>query len=202
VPALLLALSAVPMLGGVARLHRFSAGAAVTADDARFLASPGPVVVHIVAASLYCLLGAFQFSTAIRRRWPGSHRRTGKLLALCGLLVGLSGIWMTMAYPIPTSMQGPLLYAFRLGVGAGLVASIIIAWRRILQRDVARHEAWMIRAYALAQGAGTQVVVLLPWMLLSGASGGLTRDLLMMLSWLINVAVAEAIIGRRARRSR
>jgi hypothetical protein len=35
-------------------------------------------------------------------------------------------------------------------------------------------------------------------MLLSGESGGLTRDLLMTLSWAINIAVAESIIRYRA----
>ena len=55
----------------------------------------------------------------------------------------------------------------------------------------------MIRAYALGQGAGTQVLVLLPWMLVSGESGGLTRDLLMTLAWTINVVVAESIINFR-----
>jgi hypothetical protein len=79
-----------------------------------------------------------------------------------------------------------------------MVASILIAWRSILRRDVPRHEAFMIRAYALGQGAGTQVFVLLPWMLISGESGGLTRDLLMTLAWVINVVVAEAIIRSRA----
>ena len=57
----------------------------------------------------------------------------------------------------------------------------------------------MIRAYALGQGAGTQVLVLLPWMLVSGESGGLTRDLLMSLAWTINVVVAESIISFRKR---
>jgi hypothetical protein len=80
-----------------------------------------------------------------------------------------------------------------------MVASILIAWSSILRREVAGHEAFMIRAYALGQGAGTQVLVLMPWMLISGESGGLTRDLLMTLAWGINVVVAEWII--RSRRS-
>jgi hypothetical protein len=95
-------------------------------------------------------------------------------------------------------LQGPLLYGVRLAVASAMMASLLIAWRSILRRDVPRHEAFMIRAYALGQGAGTQVLVLLPWMLLSGQSGGLTRDLLMTLSWVINLVVAEAIIGYRA----
>jgi len=53
------------------------------------------------------------------------------------------------------------------------------------------------RAYALGQGAGAQVLVLLPWMLISGESGGRVRDLLMTLSWAINLGVAEWIIRRR-----
>lgn len=202
IPAALLALSLVPTLGGAARLASLSSGAA-TPDDARFLDAPAPVVLHVLSATVFCLLGAFQFSSGVRQRWPGGHRRAGKLLVLCGLLAGITGLWMTALYPIPKSLQGPLLYGVRLTVASAMLASLLVAWRVILRRDVARHEAFMIRAYALGQGAGTQVLVLLPWMLLSGESGGLTRDLLMTLSWLINIAVAESILraraGRRAR---
>jgi hypothetical protein len=105
---------------------------------------------------------------------------------------------MAAFYPIPTSLQGPLLRRVRLAVGSAMVASLLIGWRSILRRDVPRHEAFMIRAYALGQGAGTQVLVLMPWMLISGESGGPTRDLLMSASWAINIVVAEAIIRYRA----
>lgn len=201
-PALLIALSAVPALGGIARLASISGHTAAGPDDARFLHAPTPVVIHVISATLFSLLGAFQFSPAFRLRWPGGHRRTGKLLGICGLLAGATGLWMTAFYAIPASLQGPLLRAVRLVVASALLGSIFIAWRSILRRDVPRHEAFMIRAYALGQGAGTQVLVLGPWMLMSGQSGGLTRDLLMTLSWLINVVVAEWIIRSRARCSR
>jgi predicted membrane protein DUF2306 len=199
VPALLLALSLVPTLGGVARLASFSGSAASTPENARFLHAPTPVIIHVIGATLFCLLGAFQFSSGFRLRRPGWHRRAGKLLGLCGLLAGATGVWMTAFYPIPVGLQGPILYWVRLTVGLAMMASILAGWRSILQRDVPRHEAFMIRAYALGQGAGTQVLVLLPWMLISGESGGLTRDLLMTLSWLINIAVAEWIIRARCR---
>ena len=42
-----------------------------------------------------------------------------------------------------------------------MTASIVLAWAAIRQRDVARHRAWMVRAYALGQGAGTQVLIFL-----------------------------------------
>ena len=125
------------------------------------------------------------------------HRRAGKVLALAGIASGLTGLWMTMFYRIPQDMQGPLLYWVRLTVGSAMVVAIVIAWRSILRRQVNRHEAFMIRAYALGQGAATQAFVLLPWMLSTGQSGGPIRDLLMTLAWLINIAVAEVIIRQR-----
>jgi hypothetical protein len=196
VPVLLLALSAIPMLGGIARLVSLSSQG--TAEDARFHAAPIPVVLHFVGAALYALLGAFQFSSGFRRRWPGWHRRAGKILVLCGLSTALTGIWMANLYRIPHSLQGPILYAARMTVGAAMAAAIIVAWSSIRRREFARHEAWMIRAYALGQGAGTQALLLGACIVLSGEVVGLTRDLLMSLAWAINILVAEWIIRRRA----
>ena len=75
--------------------------------------------------------------------------------------------------------------------------SIVLAWTAIMRRDIAQHGAWMIRGYALGQGAGTQVLVMLPWTLIYGEASGLTRDLLMSAAWVINLAVDEWIIRRR-----
>jgi uncharacterized membrane protein len=194
VPALLVLLSLVPMGGGIARLVSFAQPQ--TPESARFLAAPLPVLLHIFSAVPYCVLGAFQFSAGVRARWPRWHRRAGRVLAPLGLVAALSGLWMAQFYAIPGGLQGPLLHAVRWVVGTSMAASIGIAWLAIRRRQVARHEAWMIRAYALGQGAGTQVLVLLPWMLIAGESEGLTRDLLMTLSWAINVALAEWIVRR------
>jgi Predicted membrane protein (DUF2306) len=196
IPTLLVVLSLVPMVGGIARFVTMSPSATVTLENARFVHSPVPIILHVVSATLYSILGAFQFSKRFRLRWPGLHRRAGRFLVACGLTAGVTGLWMTLLYDIPVYHQGPLLYAVRLLVGTGMLVSIVIAWRSILRRDVGRHEAFMVRAYALGQGAGTQVLVLLPWMLITGQSEGLVRDLLMTLSWVINVVIAEVVIAR------
>jgi uncharacterized membrane protein len=162
------------------------------------MAAPAPVILHVLSATSYCLLGAFQFSPAFRCRFPAWHRYAGRVLAACGLLAGATGVWMTAFYDIPTSLQGPLVYVVRMAVGLTMMASIVTAWASIRRRDIARHEAFMIRAYALGQGAGTQALVLLPWMLASGENGGLTRDLLMTLAWVINLLLAESIIRLRS----
>jgi hypothetical protein len=78
-----------------------------------------------------------------------------------------------------------------------MLASLVMGWFSVLHRDIQRHEEWMIRAYALGQGAGTQALILLPWMLISGEAVGLTRDLLMSAAWVLNWAVAAWIIRLR-----
>jgi uncharacterized membrane protein len=197
VPALLTLLSLVPILGGIARSNSLGESG-VTAENARFFASPWPIAIHAAAAGVYSLLGAFQFSSALRLRFPRWHRRAGKVLVLCGIAVAVTGVWMTLRYPIPSSMQGPLLYVTRLLVGSYPLLALLLGWRRVSQRDFRAHEAWMIRAYAVAQGAGTQAVIIGPWILISGEVLYFTRDVLMLVSWGINWLVAEWIIRSRA----
>jgi hypothetical protein len=64
----------------------------------------------------------------------------------------------------------------------------------ILKREFAQHQEWMIRAYALGQGAGTQALIAIPWLITVGEPSGLTRDILMTAAWVINMAVSEWII--------
>ena len=200
VPTALIALSFIAFLGGVVRLVGLASGAQITPENARFVAVPLPVVIHIISALLFCILGAFQFAPGFRRRRPGWHRRAGRLLVLCGLAAGLSGLWMTQFYPLYPHLQRELLYGFRMLFGSGMVVSIALGLAAILRRDIAQHRAWMIRGYAIGQGAGTQAVTALLWLLIFGTPNDLTKELLMGASWAINLAVAEWII--RSNRSR
>ena len=196
VPALLLLLSFVPVVGGVVRLHSLSANGSATPEDARFVTAPALVVIHVIAAIVYALVGAFQFSDGFRMHWPRWHRRAGALLVGCGLVVAVSGVWMTMRYAIPEGLQGPLLFWVRLLVGVGMAAALAKGLLGVLQRDLAGHRAWMMRAYALAQGAGTQAVLMLPIILLTGPVLGLTRDLLMTAAWALNLLLVDWLIRR------
>jgi hypothetical protein len=101
---------------------------------------------------------------------------------------------MTVMYPIPPELQGGLLYAVRVFVSVAMLLSIFLAVAAVKAGDIATHRAWMTRAFALGQGAGMQVVVLFPWMLLIGSPSMLQRDVLMSLAWLINLLFAEMAI--------
>jgi uncharacterized membrane protein len=194
--AALLLLSVIPLAAGAFRLSQLAGGADITPANARFFASPLPVVLHIVSAGAYAILGAFQFAPAFRRRRPGWHRAAGRLLVLCGLLVGLSGLWMTLFYP-GANGASPLLYGLRLLFGSAMVVSIVLGFTTIRRGEVMKHRAWMMRGYAIGLGAGTQVLTLAAGAVIAGPPSELGNALLMGAGWAINLAVAEWAIRKR-----
>jgi hypothetical protein len=107
---------------------------------------------------------------------------------------------MAAFYPHPPG-DGILVLAFRLVFGAAMVACLILGLVAALRRRYTRHSEWMTRAYAIGVAAGTQALVLIPGVLLFGATHELSRGLLMGSAWLINLAVAEWVIRRRRSRS-
>lgn len=195
VPAGLL-LSFIPVAAGAFRLTQLAGGAEITSANARFFASPLPVMLHIVSVTVYSLLGAFQFAPGLRRLRPTWHRAAGRILIPSGLLAALSGLWMSRFYPWPEG-DGVLLYGLRLLFGSVMLLSILLGVAAIRRRDFTQHGHWMMRGYAVGLGAGTQALIQLPWFLLFGKSGEFPRALLMGAGWAINLAVAEWIIRKR-----
>lgn len=198
VPFALVTLVLIPATAGTLRLIELTGGAPVRIADPRFTASPVPVVVHIVCAVAFAVLGAFQFSAALRRRRPGWHRMAGRILVVLGLAVAVSALWMTLLYPRQPG-SGELAYLFRLAFSAGMAAGIVLGFTAIRRGDITHHRAWMARAYALALGAGTQVFTQGIGKAVFGTSE-LGTDLMLGAGWVINLAVAEYLIRKAARR--
>jgi len=157
------------------------------------------VVLHVVAAATYALVGAFQFSTRLRRRHPGWHRKAGRVLVGAGLVVAVSGLWLTLLHP--GAPGGTLLWAVRLIVSSAMGASLALGLSAIRRRDMAAHRAWMIRAYALGLGAGTHVFTETVGEAALG-SGDMSKAVAQLAGWIINVVVAEWVIRRRVRHTR
>jgi Predicted membrane protein (DUF2306) len=65
------------------RLVQLTGGPEVMPADEGFIEFPSPLVVHILGAALYSLVGAFELVARLRRRHPTWHRRAGRLLAGC-----------------------------------------------------------------------------------------------------------------------
>jgi hypothetical protein len=82
VPAALVALSAIPLTAGALRLIQLAGGGGI-APDVRFKDPPAPIVVHVVSAAVYALLGAFQFARRFRRQ-HAAGRTAGRSAVVTG----------------------------------------------------------------------------------------------------------------------
>lgn len=199
VPLALVVLCLIPLVSGSLRVLEVAGGPQLLPSNPRIAASPVPLVLHVAGAVVYALVGAFQFPTRLRLRWPTWHRTAGRVLVPAGLVVAGSGLWMTVFYT--GAPGGVLLWVVRVLVASTMAVDLVLGFSAVRRRDIAAHRAWMIRAYALALGAGTQTVT-------QGIGEGVfgTGDLSTALSlaagWAVNAAVAEWVIRRpRTRRS-
>lgn len=187
--------SFIPTFGGLFRVLELAGGFALAPENPRALATPFPIVLHILGSFLFCLLGAIQFLPSIRLRHPLAHRAFGRIVAVAGCLSAGSGLWMTHFYGFPLSLQGNLLYWARIILGFLMIGFIVWSVLAVRSRNVLQHGACMLRAYAIGQGASTQTFIGIGWMILYGTEAtGPPRDAMMVFAWVFNLLIAEILI--------
>jgi uncharacterized membrane protein len=159
--------------------------------------------IHIVSAGLALVLGPFQFLKAARRRFPAVHRWTGRTYVVAIAFAAPSGL--VMAFYSSAAFVG--LFGFG-------TLSVLWAWttyrgyRAIRERDLASHQAWMIRSFALTFAAPTLRLwfgTLIGVQLLLGRTAEMSVDEITgvayaavpFLCWMPNIVVAEIMIRRR-----
>ncbi len=198
VPIALLALGAVPVVAGSLRLAELSGGTGAMPSDPRYDASPLPVVIHIVSAATFAIIGALQFAPSLRRRHGGWHRRAGRVLVFAGLSVAMSALWLNQFFPREGATR-EVVYPLRVLFAVAMMIAIVLGFRAARRHDFARHRAWMTRSYAIGLVAGTQVFTIGFGQLIFG-TGDLATALLLVAAWGVNLAVAERTIRKRPRR--
>jgi len=186
----LLLLSAIPLFGGLARVAGLVTGHDTLEGHERFAADPLPALLHIIGATGFFTVGALQFIPALRRtRW---HRLSGRVLAGLGVLAALSGIWMALTWP-PKEFDGPPVNAVRITVALAMVFFLVQSVLAARERDFVAHERWIVRAYALFAGAGTQVFTLGIFFFpaLAPLRGPEVYAVAMGAGWALNAVIAE-----------
>ena len=200
VAAALVVLSLIPLSAGALRLIQLAGGVALMPADDRFAGFPAALVIHIAGSACFALLGIGQLITRFRRSHPTWHRRSGRVLVAAGLAVVGSALWLTMGYPAHPG-TGPILFASRLLAATSMGTFLVLGFAAIRRRDITAHRAWMVRAYALALGAGTQAFTE-GFTEAAVGQGVVAGDLAKLAGWVINLAVAEWAIRRTARTRR
>ena len=192
--------SFVPAFGGLIRVLELAGGPQIAPENPRALLTPLPIILHILSSFLFCIVGAVQFLPSIRRQRPTAHRVIGRMIAVAGCMSALTGLWMTHFYVFPEALQGAVLYWVRVVLGTAMIGLIIWAVIAIRSRNVFQHGASMVRAYAIGQGASTQAVLGIAWIIAVGSEAiGPLRDGLMIFAWLLNLLAAEIFISTMLR---
>ena len=125
-----------------------SPAAALDAGFARHMAL---TLLHILPGSLFLTLALFQFMPGIRQKHLQLHRWMGRVLVICGLIIGISALVMSFTMNIggPNEPAATTLFAIV------FLICLIKAYRHIRRKEAERHREWMIRAYGAALGVAT-----------------------------------------------
>jgi uncharacterized membrane protein len=123
----------------------------VALDDV-FARHPVLTLVHILPALVYLVLGPLQFSHAFRKRHLRWHRRNGRLLLICGMVVGISALAMSFGMP---AIGGVNQAAATTLFAIFFLFALARAFRHIRRREIALHREWMIRAFSIGLAVAT-----------------------------------------------
>lgn len=195
--------SFIPAFGGLIRVLELAGGPQIAPVNPRALLAPTPIILHILSSFLFCVVGALQFLPSIRQKNATWHRMIGRVIAVAGCASAVSGLWMTHFHVFSEALQGPALYWVRIVLGTAMIGLIVWAVVAIRARDIFQHSASMLRAYAIGQGASTQALVGIAWLITVGSEAmGPLRDGLMIFAWILNLLVAEILIRSMLRPAR
>jgi uncharacterized membrane protein len=159
--------------------------------QARFAAIPLSARLHIIPGGLALIIGAFQFNSRLRKRWITLHRNCGRAYVIFVLTGAVGGLLLAWYAPQPIATQ--------LGFASLAVVwfySGLLAYLAVRAGNIALHQQWMIRSYALTLAAVT-LRIQLP--VLQGAMG-LSFDeayaVVAWFSWIPNLIIAEWLINQ------
>jgi uncharacterized membrane protein len=144
----------LPMLArGQARAALTNPRAAqFAALDDLFGRYPILTLVHIVPGLFFMVLGPLQFSATIRARHRRWHRFSGRIFVICGLVIGVSALVMSLGMP---AIGGVNQAAATILFATFFLFALCKAFWHIRRREIGAHREWMIRAFAVGLAVAT-----------------------------------------------
>lgn len=184
-------LAVLAVLIAVASLRVLTFDPMVIGDELRqnLLDHPWTFWTHAILGPIALLLGIFQFIPTTRR--TAYHRWAGRVYVFACLVGAVAGF--SVAF---TTAAGPVAAAGFVILAVLWASTTMMAYVTARRRDFVAHRRWMVRSYSL-----TAAAITLRLILLLGAAAGLgfmgPYVFAAWASWIINLAIGEAIIRRR-----
>ena len=114
--------------------------------------------LHVVPGILYLALAPLQFLPAIRNRFRNFHRRSGQMLTVIGLVLGLAALFIGLVIPFSGLPEQVVIAVF----GVFYLISIIKGFQFARARQFAAHREWMLRAFAIGLSIVTMRLIFIP----------------------------------------
>ncbi len=188
----------IPVLTALVQVFQIPTGT-YPEDSARLAIAPISWFAHVLAGAAFGITGPVQFVRALRHRFGALHRVSGRIFVVSGAILGFSGLSLVAQV---ASQRTPLADIARGVFGLALLIALTLSMAAIRNRDLLRHRAWAIRAYAIGMGLGTVALVFFPIFIITGQPPiGFTADLIFVVSWVMTVAFAELIIRYCSKRN-
>ncbi len=162
-----------------------------------YIAQTFGIIAHIAGSMLAIIIGPFQFlKKPVTNILLKLHRWMGRIYLLGVLSGGLAGLYMSFFAHggLPASTGFFLLALCWLVTG-------FMAYKRIRNKEVLKHQQWMIRNYALTFAAVTLRLWLPVLNLVCGFEFTESYITVAWLCWVPNLLVAEWIVNRINRRN-
>lgn len=146
---------------------------------------------HVFAATLALLLGPFQFMQGLRKRHPALHRWMGRAYLGGGVLIGgIAGLAMSLH-----ASGGVVARAGFACLAVAWLYTGLQAYRAVRAGDISRHQAWMVRNFALAFAA-VMLRLYLPAAMAAGMAFDVAYPVIAWLCWIPNLVLAQWLIER------
>jgi len=110
----------------------------------RYAAIPWLMLAHGIPGALALVLGVFQFSSRLRRKYLQLHRVMGRIYVGSVAISAPVAIAVAIALPIPTLAMASLTQAF------GWLATTATGLYCVRTGRIQQHREWMMRSYPFA----------------------------------------------------
>ncbi|MFT6407157.1 MAG: putative membrane protein [Arenicella sp.] len=160
--------------------------------ELRYLEHPVVTALHMLSGILFIALAPLQMIKKVRIKRLSLHRRLGRVLVVCALISGIYGLVSTVVLPVFGGLASESAGWF---FGPLFIFAILRAFWCARNKKISLHREWMIRAFALGLGVGTQRIILIILISSTGYSFEQSFGPALWLGFGLNLLIAESWIN-------